>query len=249
MAAKKPAPTPASPEDKKRARAIAKRLKQAILTPVVELDFDDPWQLLIATILSAQSTDKIVNRVAPGLFERFPNPAALADANPTEVEDLIHATGFFRNKTKSIQGASRHLVEHHDGEVPQTLAELIKLPGVARKTANVVLSKCFGKAEGVIVDVHCGRVSRRLGFTEHKEAVKVERDLMGLVPEKDWIGVGQRFVLHGRYICVARKPRCSRCPIAELCPSAEAKPEGKWAERAEAENDFVMRRGEPLSEA
>lgn len=231
------------PEDKKRARAIHRRLAEAIPTPVVELDFDDPWQLLIATILSAQSTDVTVNRVAPALFERFPNPAALAAAEPAEVEDLIHATGFFRNKTKSIQKCSQYLVDHHGGEVPRTMAELVKLPGVARKTANVILGKAFGLAEGIVVDVHCTRVSARLGFTEQKDPKKIELDLMGLYPKKDWIGVGQRIVLFGRYACLARKPRCDVCPVAELCPSREAKAEGKWKDRAARVQATVESRG------
>ena len=231
------------PEQKKRARAIAKRLATAIPEPVVELDFDDPWQLLIATILAAQSTDKTVNRVGVELFDRFPNPAALAEADPAEVEDVIHATGFFRNKTKAIQGASRALVERHGGQIPDTMVELVKLPGVARKTANVVLQKAFGRAEGIVVDVHNTRVSRRLGLTEAKDPKAIELDLMALYTKRSWIGVGLRFVLHGRYICTARNPACSRCPVAELCPEAAAEPEGRWTQRAEIEGRIVMSRG------
>ncbi len=243
MAAKKPLPT-VSPEQKERAQALAKRLMAAIPTAVVELDFEDPWQLLLATILSAQSTDKTVNRVAPGLFARFPNPAALAAAEPAEVEDLIHATGFFRNKAKSIQGASRMIVEEYGGEVPRTMAELIKLPGVARKTANVVMGKAFGLSEGIAVDVHCGRVSRILGLTEHKDPKKVELDLMGTYDKKDWMGVGQRLVLHGRYVCTARKPKCAHCPIAELCPEQTQDPIGTWQQRAQIQDKVTMSRGE-----
>lgn len=243
MAAKKPRPAP-DPEQQKRARAIHKRLTEALPELVVELDFDDPWQLLMATIMAAQSTDKTVNRVAPALFERFPTPAALAAAPSEEVEDLIHATGFFRNKTKSIQAASKAIAETHGGEVPQTMKELVALPGVARKTANVVLGKSFGLAEGVVVDVHCGRLSQRLGLTDQKDPKKIELDLMDLFTKKDWIGVGQRFVLHGRYVCLARKPRCDKCPVAELCPSMETEPEGKWKDRAAHENEVVMTRGE-----
>lgn len=235
---------PHDPEETKRAMALADRLARAIPTPVVELDFDDPWQLLLATILSAQSTDKTVNRVAPGLFARFGSPAELANADPAEVEDLIHATGFFRNKAKSIMGASRVLVQEHGGTVPQTMAELVKLPGVARKTANVVLLKAFGISEGIAVDVHCGRVSRRLGLTEEKDPKKVERDLMDLYPKARWAGVGQRLVLHGRYVCVARKPRCAHCPVAELCPSREAEPVGRWTARADKQDRVTMTRGE-----
>lgn len=240
--APRPLPTP-DPDQVKRARAIAKRLKVAIPEPVVELDFDDPWQLLIATILSAQSTDKTVNRVAPALFARFPNPAALAAADPAEVEDLIHATGFFRNKAKSIQGTSRALVEEHDGEVPRTLEALIRLPGVARKTANVVLGKCFGLAEGIAVDVHCTRVSQRMGLTVQKDPVKIERELMALFAKKEWMEVGQRLVLHGRYVCLARKPSCASCCVAELCPERASDPDGTWTERAARQQRTTMSRG------
>ena len=243
MASKTPRPTP-DPEQVKRARAIHKRLAEAIPELIVELDFDDPWQLLMATIMAAQSTDKTVNRVAPALFERFSTPAALAAAPAEEVEDMIHATGFFRNKTKSIQASSRAIAEEHGGEVPQTMKALVKLPGVARKTANVVLGKSFGLAEGIVVDVHCGRLSKRLGLTEEKDPKKVELDLMDLFAKKDWIGVGPRFVLHGRYVCLARKPRCDKCPVAELCPSMEREPEGKWKDRAEKEHRVVKTRGE-----
>lgn len=236
--------TSPDPELKKRARAIAKRLATALPNPVVELDFDDPWQLLMATIMAAQSTDKTVNKVGLTLFKRFKTPAALAGADPEVVETIIHPTGFFRNKTKAIQAASKAIVEQHEGRVPQTLAALTKLPGVARKTANVVLGKAFGLAEGIVVDVHCTRVSQRLHFTEQKDAKKIERDLMPLFAQKDWIGVGNRLVLHGRYICLARKPRCTQCPVSELCPSAFEPPEGKWKDRAEREQRLVMSRGE-----
>jgi endonuclease-3 len=245
VAAKKsPAPPKLTPTQKKRAQGVLARLTAAIPVPVVELDFDDPWELLVATILSAQSTDKTVNRVAPGLFARFGSPAALASADPAEVEDLIHATGFFRNKTKSIMGMSQALLERHDGQVPKTMAELVKLPGVARKTANVVMGKAFGLAEGVVVDVHAGRVSRRLGFTEEEDPAKVEQVLMALYAQPDWIGAGQRLVLHGRYVCTARKPACAKCPLAELCPSTEAKPEGAWEARAADEGRVVASRGD-----
>ncbi len=237
-------PSPAlDPEQKKRARAIGKRLARAIPEPVVELDFDDPWQLLMATIMAAQSTDKTVNRVGETLFARFPNPAVLANANPAEIETLIHPTGFFRNKTKSIQAASRAIVEEHGGQVPRTMVELVRLPGVARKTANVVLGKAFGVAEGIVVDVHCTRLSKRLGLTESKDAKHIEADLMGLYPKKDWIGIGNRFVLHGRYVCTARSPACRACPVAELCPDAAEAPSGRWTARADREQLVVMSRG------
>ncbi|MEM7677761.1 MAG: endonuclease III [Myxococcota bacterium] len=232
------------PELKKRARAIAKRLQTTLPTPVVELDFDDPWQLLMATIMAAQSTDKTVNKVGQVLFAQFSTPAALAGADPEVIETIIHPTGFFRNKTKSIQAASRAIVEQHNGQVPKTMAELVKLPGVARKTANVVLGKAFGIAEGIVVDVHCTRVSQRLQFTQEKDAKKIERALIPLFPQKDWIGIGNRLVLHGRYVCLAKKPNCPQCPISELCPSAYAPPEGAWKDRAKREQRLVMSRGE-----
>lgn len=240
--ARTPRPPP-DPDQKKRARAIAKRLATAMATPIVELDFDDPWQLLIATILAAQSTDKTVNQVGRTLFARFEHPAALAAADPAEVEDIIHATGFFRNKTKAIQNTSRALVEQHSGVVPSTMAELTRLPGVARKTANVVLGKAFGKAEGIVVDVHCTRVSQRLGLTEERDPKKIELDLMDYFPKKDWIAVGNRFVLHGRYVCLAKTPRCEHCPLAELCPECRAEPQGAWAARAARVGRVVMSRG------
>ncbi len=239
-----PKSSEADPELKKRSRAIGRRLATALPEPPVELDFDDPWMLLMATIMAAQSTDKTVNRVGRALFERFPTPAALAGADPSEVEALIHPTGFFRNKTKAIQGASRAIVENHGGEVPRTLRELVALPGVARKTANVVLGKAFGRAEGIVVDVHCTRVSRRLALTDEKDAKKIETDLMALFPKKDWIGIGSRLVLHGRYVCLARKPLCVHCPVAELCPECPGPPTGRWTTRAERMQQAVLSRGE-----
>ncbi len=211
--------------------------------PRSELDHADPWQLLVATILSAQSTDRMVNRVTPALFQRFPTPQALGAAEQAEVEALVRATGFFRNKAKSIREASRLVAEEHGGEVPRTLAALVKLPGVARKTANVVLGTGYGIHSGITVDTHAGRVSRRLGLTKHEDPVKVERDLCELFPKSSYIDIGHRLVLHGRYVCTARKPSCARCPLAELCPASEATPEGRWAERAEQERALVESRG------
>jgi endonuclease-3 len=197
----------------------------------------------VATILSAQSTDKRVNLVTPALFEAFPAPAALAAAPRERVEELIKSTGFFRNKTKSIQGASRMLVERHGGRVPEDLEALLELPGVARKTANLVLGTAFGVASGIVVDTHAGRVARRLGVTEEEDPVKVERDLCAAFPEASWVALGTRLVLHGRYVCLARKPRCPECPLCELCPSAEGEPEGPWSARARFEQRLVETRG------
>ena len=251
MAAKKK--TPASkaspnvqvdPDRKRRAQEVAERLAVAIERPVVELDFENPWQLIIATILSAQSTDKLINKVTPALFERFPTPAALAAADPAEVEDLVHATGFFRNKAKAIQKTSQVLVDEFGGEVPKTIKELIRLPGVARKTANVVLGDAFGIAEGVVVDVHVTRVVARLGLTEESDSARIERALMDLYPKEEWIEGGMRLVLLGRYVCLSREPRCDACPLAEICPAQERMPEGSWQERASRVGAVVESRGD-----
>ncbi len=234
---------------KKRAASLHKRLRRAIVQPRCELDHDGPWQLLVATILSAQSTDKMVNRVTPALFSRWPDPAALARAKPAQVQALIKPTGFFRNKAKSIQGAAQMLCERFDGQVPSTMEALISLPGVARKTANVVLGTAFGIATGITVDTHVGRVSRRLDLTAEKDPVKVERALCALFPKRAWIDLGHRLVLHGRYVCKSKKPSCSCCPLNELCPSVEAPAQIRsWTRRAAAEERTVASRGEePLA--
>jgi endonuclease-3 len=233
-----------SAQERRRAGELGQRLARAILEPRCELDHQSPWQLLIATILSAQSTDARVNLVTPALFEAYPTPAALAEAPREEVEELVRSTGFFRNKAKNIQNASRLLVERHGGEVPADLDALVELPGVARKTANLVMGICFGVATGMVVDTHAGRVSRRLGLTEHEDPVKVERDLCARFPQPEWVATGHRLVLHGRYVCLARKPRCRDCALSELCPAAEAEPRGAWADRARFEDRLVASRGD-----
>lgn len=225
-------------------REIQQRLLRAMKGTVVELDFETPWQLLIATILSAQSTDKMVNRVTPELFRRWPTPAALGAAPQEDVEAVVKSTGFFRNKAKSIRTASQALVERFGGAVPRTLEELVTLPGVARKTANVVLGAAYGIPSGIAVDTHAGRVARRLALTTHEDPVKVEADLCALFPEDTWIEGGHALVLHGRYLCTARKPACARCPVNELCPSREADADGPWERRADDENALVLSRGE-----
>jgi endonuclease-3 len=213
--------------------------------PRCELDHRDAWQLLVATILSAQSTDRMVNRVTPQLFARYPTAAALGAAEQADVEGLIKATGFFRNKSKAIRAASQLIAERHAGVVPRTLEALIELPGVARKTANVVLGTAYGIASGMTVDTHAGRVARRLRLTKHEDPVKVERDLCDLFPESSWIDMGHRLVLHGRYICLAKKPRCGACPLAEVCPSSEtAAPSGSWIERAQRQGALVEARAQ-----
>jgi endonuclease-3 len=196
-------------------------LKLQIPAPRCELDHRNAWELLVATILSAQSTDRMVNKVTPQLFARFPTPAALARAEPAEVESIVKSTGFFRMKARSIQEASRQIVERHGGEVPRDLDALCELRGVARKTANVVLGTAFGIAAGIVVDTHAQRVSRRLGLTAEKDPRRIEEDLMRLFPREEWIDLGHRLVLHGRYTCLARAPRCGDCACRPFCPSAK----------------------------
>jgi endonuclease-3 len=200
-----------------RAAEIVKVLDQAYPDAACALHFDDAFQLLIATILSAQCTDKMVNQVTPRLFARFPDPPSLAAAPPSEVERIIQPTGFFRQKTKSLQTAARDIVEKFGGAVPRTLEELTTLRGVGRKTANVVLGNAFG-VPGLTVDTHMTRVNRRLGLTAHDDPVKIERDLMELVPQAEWTLYSHRVIDHGRSCCGARRPECERCPLRELCP-------------------------------
>ncbi len=185
-----------------------------------ELDFKTPFQLLVATILSAQCTDKRVNMVTPELFRRFPDAAAMSIAKPKQIESLIKSTGFFRNKTKNILGAARVLMEDFDGKVPETMDELLTLPGVARKTANVVLGTAFGKNEGFVVDTHIARLSQRLGLTKEVDPVKIERDLCAQLPRDQWSEIGHRLIWHGRRVCYARNPECIACALAPDCPSA-----------------------------
>jgi endonuclease-3 len=185
-----------------------------------ELDFDSPLQLLVATILAAQCTDERVNQVTPGLFARFPDARALAEADSAELEDIIHSTGFFRNKAKNIQNAARRLVEVYDGEVPAQMDALLTLGGVARKTANVVLGNAFGIAEGVVVDTHVKRLADRLALTGETMPEKIERDLMALAPRPEWIDLSHLLIFHGRRVCHARKPNCAGCAINHLCPAA-----------------------------
>ncbi len=203
---------------KARAERIAGRLAVAYPTARCSLDFASPFQLLLATILSAQCTDKRVNAVTGPLFRRWAEPADFAAARQRDVEEMIRTTGFFRAKAKSLIGCCRALVERHGGEVPRSLAALVTLPGVGRKTANVVLGSAFGEASGVVVDTHVGRISRRLGLTRHADAVKAERDLVAVIPRDQWIAYSHRLIEHGRTICTARKPRCETCPLADLCP-------------------------------
>lgn len=185
-----------------------------------ELDHDGPFQLIVATVLSAQTTDVNVNRVTPGLFARWNTAEALAKAPLAEIETTIARIGMYRQKAKNISGLAKLLIERHGGQVPQTLAELIELPGVGRKTANVVLGVAFGKPEGVVVDTHIQRLSQRLGFSKHTEPPQIEQDLMQLFPKKDWDILGHTLIFHGRRVCAARKPACMSCRINDQCPSA-----------------------------
>ena len=203
-----------------RARAIDERLKQRYPHARIALSYETDFQLLVAVILSAQTTDVGVNKVTPSLFARFPTPEALAGADPAEVEEIVHPTGFFRNKTKNIIGAAQRIVAEYGGRVPDTMEDLLTLPGVARKTANIVLYNAFGKAEGVAVDTHVFRLAHRLGFSGHEDTNKVERDLMALFPPEEWGALTYRLIEHGRAVCDAKRPICGQCVVADLCPSA-----------------------------
>ncbi|MEW5701644.1 MAG: endonuclease III [Candidatus Zixiibacteriota bacterium] len=202
-----------------RARRIARALARRYPARCA-LTHDDPFQLLVATILSAQCTDERVNQVTPTLFARYRTVADFAHADPAAVEEIIRPTGFFRSKTRHIIAASRALVERHGGDVPRTLAELTALDGIGRKTANVVLGTAFGIAEGVVVDTHVMRLSRRLRLTAHRDPARIEADLMRLLPQSHWIEFSHRLIWHGRTLCPARRPRCDECPLAPDCPTA-----------------------------
>ncbi len=209
---------PAAPKTRPApAEAVLSRLRAEYPGADCSLEHADAFQLLVSTILSAQCTDARVNSVTPALFRRFPTPAAMAGAGG-ELEELIRSTGFFNAKAKSIRGACRAIVEEHGGRVPSTMEELHALPGVGRKTANVVLGNAFGAPGGVVVDTHVGRLARRLGWSRHADPVKVEGDLNALLPREDWVFVSHALILHGRRACPSRSPRCGSCPLADLCP-------------------------------
>jgi endonuclease-3 len=199
------------------ARRIVRQLTKLYPDAHCALDYRNPLQLLVATILSAQCTDVRVNMVTPALFARYPDAVAFADANPTELEKIIQSTGFFRNKAKSIIACCKQLVEKHGGQVPATMEELNPLPGVGRKTANVILGSAFG-IPGITVDTHVGRLSRRFGLTTHDDPEKVERELMELLPDKEWTMFSHRMIYHGRQVCFARKPNCEACTLNKICP-------------------------------
>lgn len=204
---------------KQRARTVVRILKKEFPDAACSLDHRDPFQLLVATILSAQCTDARVNMVTPDLFAAYPTPRDLAEASQEEIEEAIRSTGFFRQKAKSLRSCCRDIVEKHGGKLPGTMKELSALQGVGRKTANVVLGVAFGEPEGVVVDTHVGRIAGKLGLTAHgpKEAVKIERDLNECVPRKDWVAIGHLLIEHGRKTCKARTPRCDACPLYPHC--------------------------------
>ncbi|HEU5438400.1 MAG TPA: endonuclease III [Ktedonobacterales bacterium] len=208
--------------ERQRAAAIMAALHEEYPDATCSLDFSTSLELLVATILSAQCTDERVNAVTRQLFQKYRSAADYATANPEELEQDVKQTGFYRNKAKSIREAARLIVERFGGEVPRTMAELIQLPGVARKTANVVLGNAYGLVEGVVVDTHVGRLARRLGLTESEDPVKVEQDLMALFSPSDWLFLSHALIYHGRKVCQARKPLCEQCMLVALCPTGQA---------------------------
>jgi len=206
-------------EDKKaQAARVVRQLKADYPDAKCALHHKNPFELLVATILSAQCTDERVNLVTPEVFRRWPTAAAMSRAPLKELEKVIQSTGFFRNKAKSIQAASEAIMERHEGQVPRDIEAMVALPGVGRKTANVVLGTGYGLATGVVVDTHVARLSRRLGLTEHTDPTKIEQDLMELVPKREWVDFAHRMIHHGRQICAARKPKCAQCSMNEFCP-------------------------------
>jgi endonuclease-3 len=215
---KSPARGDLAPE---RIAAILKALDEAYPDAVCALTHRSPWELLVATILSAQCTDVRVNMVTPELFRRFPTPAAMAKAELPGLIEIIRTTGFFNNKAKSIKGAAQKITEQFGGKVPETLAELITVPGAARKTANVVLGVSYGKAEGVVVDTHVFRIAHRLDLTKSDTAEKVEQDLMRILPKDHWIRFSHQVIHHGRQVCIARSPKCDKCNLEQLCHSKD----------------------------
>jgi len=206
-------------DPKKRAEIIVDRLSKQYPEPVVELDYSTPFELLVASRLAAQNRDTNINKITPALFRKYREPKDYVEVDELELQEDIKNSGFFRQKSKALKDMSQMLIDEYGGEVPDSMAELIKLPGVGRKTANVILSFAMGKAEGIVVDVHHIRVMARLGFTKQTNADKIEKEMVGIVPKKDWIMWSSSITLHGRYVCTARKPKCSKCTISDQCPS------------------------------
>ena len=206
------------PEKKVRAKAIYRQLTKSYPNVRCELDYNSAFQLLVATVLSAQCTDKRVNQTTPALFKKYPNPKKMSKADLKDIQRLVKSTGFFRAKAKNIKALSNKIMEDFDGDVPSNLEDLITLPGVGRKTANVVLGHAFG-IPGITVDTHFGRLSRRFGWSKQSDPLKVEFEVGELIPEKEWTNLSQRMIWHGRRVCHSRKPACGACPLAKLCPS------------------------------
>jgi endonuclease-3 len=209
--------------ERRHARTILARLKRRYPQIETALSYRDPWQLIVATVLSAQTTDENVNRVTPVLFENWPTPEDLAAADPAAVEGVVYSTGYYRQKTESLISLSQDLVDRFEGEVPATLGELVTLRGVGRKTASVVLAEAFGEP-AIAVDTHVSRLANRLGLTTHRDPAKIERDLRTLYPERDWSGISMRLIQFGREVCDARRPRCWECPLADRCPYPDKAP-------------------------
>jgi endonuclease-3 len=207
--------------DKRRYARILQKLGELYPEAECALHFTDPFELLVATILSAQSTDKTVNQITPALFKKYPTPAAMAEADIAELEALVRPSGFFHNKARNLKDCAAAIANEHHGEVPRTMAALIALPGVGRKTANVVLGNAFGINAGVVVDTHIQRLSQRLGFTKEENPEKIERDLMNVVPQEQWTIFAHRMIQHGRQVCQARQPKCGECLLAPECPSRQ----------------------------
>lgn len=218
-----PTPEPPSAETVRTARIILSRLKKRYPDIGTALDYADPWQLIVATVLSAQTTDENVNRVTPVLFARWPTPQDMAAADPEEVEQVVYSTGFYRQKTKSIIGLAEALVEEHDGVVPRDLEAMTRLPGVGRKTASVVLAEAWGDP-AIAVDTHVKRVTRRLGLVTSTDPTKIEAELKALYAKREWAGISMRVIQFGRDTCDARRPRCWECPLADRCPYPDKTP-------------------------
>ena len=212
-----PKPLKTLPTRRKRAKLIIAALREEFPNTECSLIHQDAWQLLVATVLSAQCTDARVNKVTPGLFEQFPTPADFAEAPIEEIQEAIHSTGFYRNKAKSLQGAARTIIANHGGEVPDQMKHLIKVPGVGRKTANVVLGEIWNKPDGVVVDTHIGRLSRKLGLTNQTDPVKAEKQLGEVIPKTDYRDYGHLLIDHGRKTCKARAPKCDQCQLYKWC--------------------------------
>ena len=208
-------------DKKERAKKIVARLKKRYPDARCSLDFNSVHELMVATILSAQCTDERVNMTTPALFKKYPSVKAFAEADLEELQELIKSTGFFRSKAKSIKNSAQALMEEHGGKVPEKLDELVKLPGVGRKTGSVILGVGYGLAEGIVVDTHVKRISNLLKLTNQKDPGKIEQDLMKVIPEKDWIDYSHLLIYHGRAICIARRPKCAECPVNDLCPSSK----------------------------